>query len=133
PYAERLASEAKRERAAREAGTPYVPLGHVRAVPRADGKGHVLVEEPQTDAEALDDRMVASAAQLVEADGRVRLTLAVRDDRLEVWRTFVARNAGLKMAVVLDGALLGTTPIPATPGHDINLALWPVPAPDASM
>jgi hypothetical protein len=58
--------------------------------------------------------------------------LVLRDERAPAWAGFVGKNAGLRMAVVLDGALLGTTPVPATAGDHVDLALWPVPTPEAS-
>ena len=132
PYATRLETEAKRERDAHAAGEPYAPESRRwRAVRRADGSGHVLVEEPLASAEALDDRMVAGARAATRADGRVVVVLSIRDDALATWRAFASKNAGLPMAVVLDGALLGTTPVPARADATIDLALWPVATPEA--
>src|SRR5262249_13702026 len=125
PYAKRLAEESERERAAREAGTPYAPADRRWRAIRREGGADVLVEEPKTSTEALDDPMVASSKPRTGADGRSVVTLSIRDDRLDAWRAFVARNAGLSMAVVVDDVLVATPPVPAQAGDHVDLALRP--------
>ena len=84
----------------------------------------VLVEEPASEADALDERMVLAAAAGDVSD-RAVVTVRVKAERREALRRFSAANAGLSMAVVLDGVLLGLQPVPKTDGETLDLALWP--------
>jgi hypothetical protein len=126
-WAATLAEESERERSAREAGKPYVPKDpRWRAVPRTEaaGGGHLLVEEPAGDAEALDDRLAAGTRAFVDPEEGLVVAVKVHDGRRAAWRAFVERNAGLRMAVVVDGTALGTTPVPARAGDEVHLAVW---------
>lgn len=132
PWAERRADELARFTTARKADTPYTPATRRwRIAPRADrplgdAETYLLLEEPGTDDDVVDERLVAKAAAAVADDG-VRLGLAVRPERKEAVRRFCARNAGLTVAVVLDGEVLATTTTPAFDGSVVRVPVGPAP------
>ncbi|MFO0932906.1 MAG: hypothetical protein U1E39_09360 [Planctomycetota bacterium] len=132
PWAERRADELARFTAARKADGPYVPATRRwRIAPRADrplgdAETYLLLEEPATDDDVVDERIVAKAAAAVAEDG-VRLGLAVRPERKEAVKRFCARNAGLTAAVVLDGEIVATTPVPAFDGSILRVPVGPAP------
>ena len=125
-YADRLSAETKRDRDARAAHKRYRPeTPRWRAVARADGADYVLVEEPKDENEALDDRMVLGAHSVVTAAGKLVVALDIRQEHRAAWHAFVQRNAGLRMAVIVDDVLLGATPIPSVTPDRVELGLWP--------
>ena len=133
PFAERRADELARFTAARKTDAPYVPATRRwRIAPRADrplgdADTYLLLEEPATDDDVVDERMVAKAAAAVADDG-VRLGIAVRAERRDAVKRFCARNAGLTVASVLDGEILATAPVPAFDGSILRVAVGPAPA-----
>lgn len=132
PWADRRADELARFTAARKADAPYVPATRRwRIAPRADKPAgdpasYLLLEEPATDDDVVDERIVAKAAASLGEDG-VRLGIAVRPERRETVRRFCARNAGLTAAVVLDGEIVATGPVPGFDGAVVRLPFGPAP------
>lgn len=132
PYAERRADELARFTKARKADEPYTPATkRWRIAPRADrplgdADTYLLLEEPLTDDDVVDERIVAKAAAAAAEDG-VRLGIAVRPERRETVRRFCARNAGLTVAVLLDGEILATGPVPAFDGSILRVPVGPAP------
>jgi hypothetical protein len=132
PYAERRADELARFTAARRADAPYVPATkRWRIVPRADrplgdAENYLLLEEPVTDDDVVDERIVAKAVAAVADDG-VRLGIAVRGERRDAVKRFCARNAGLTAAVVLDGEILATGPVPGFDGSTLRVPIGRAP------
>lgn len=132
PFEARRADEIARFTDARKRDDAYTPATRRwRVVPRADrplgdATTYLLLEEPPTDDDVVDERIVAKAAASI-AEGGLRLGIAVRPTRREAVRRFCTRNAGLTLAVVLDGEVVATGPVPGFDGSVLRLPIGAAP------
>lgn len=128
PFPAARAAEVRRWLETKAAGTEYVPADpKLRVAPRAGtAASHVdhfeALEEPQAAADVLDERCVLNVKGYLSPAGAPFLRISVRPDRLADARRFTSRNAGLDLAVILDGTVRATTPMPPLDG-----ATWTVP------
>ncbi|MCC7138690.1 MAG: hypothetical protein IT460_09725 [Planctomycetes bacterium] len=123
PYAERLAAERALLADARRRGAAYVPGSKRWAAAAPAGEdvaGAVLVEEPTTDADAMDERIAASVTGAFDGD-KVGLVVQVRTERVPDVRRFFGRNTGLELAVIVDGVLVHRAPMPGSDGTLVTL------------
>jgi hypothetical protein len=128
--AEVLSAEIARFVAAREGKTAYVPGdARRRAVPRAGTAARapadfVLVVEPATAEDALDERSVASAATARSPTGVPAVAVRWAESARERVARFATERAGRRYVAVLDGvaASIAETPEPAALSWTIPVA-----------
>jgi hypothetical protein len=128
PWADFLAAERRAAEEARASGTVPRPTDpRWRTVFDAPGAEPLVLEEPATPADAIDERLVESAEGLLAKDGSPAVRIQVRLERRGDLARFQRRHAGGEMAVLVNGGLRGRQPVPATDGS--TLVVSPGPAP----
>jgi hypothetical protein len=129
PWPDFLAAEGRLVAAARAARAPYRPSDpRWRLVVPPPPAEPVVLEEPRTPAEAIDERIVQSAEGLLARDGTPAVRIEVRADRREDVARFLRRHAGGDLVVLADGALRARQPVPAAEGTELVLSAGPAPA-----
>jgi hypothetical protein len=129
PWADFVAAEARLVAAARDGRVPYRPSDpRWRLVVPPPPAEPLLVEEPRTPSEAIDERVVQRAEGLLARDGTPAVRIHVRDERREDVARFLRRHAGGAMVVLADGALRARQPVPAAEGSPLVLSVGPAPA-----